>query len=59
MFFIISQIFFLCYGFSMIDLHIHTLFSDGQYTPAEFIKKAADKNIEVIAITDHDTVDGL
>ena len=59
MFFIISQIFFLCYGFSMIDLHIHTLFSDGQYTPAEFIKKVADKNIEVIAITDHDTVDGL
>ena len=43
----------------MIDLHVHTTASDGQYTPAQIIQKAADKNIKVIAITDHDTTAGL
>ena len=43
----------------MIDLHVHTTASDGQYKPAEIIQKAAEKNIKVIAITDHDTTAGL
>lgn len=43
----------------MIDLHVHTTASDGQYSPTELIQKAAEKNIKVIAITDHDTVAGL
>ena len=43
----------------MIDLHVHTTASDGQYTPTQIIEKAVQKNIKVIAITDHDTVDGL
>lgn len=43
----------------MIDLHVHTTASDGQYKPSEIIQKAADKNIKVIAITDHDTTAGL
>ena len=43
----------------MIDLHVHTTASDGQYTPAQIIQKAAEKNIKVIAITDHDTTTGL
>lgn len=43
----------------MIDLHVHTTASDGQYTPTEIIQKAAEKNVNVIAITDHDTVAGL
>lgn len=43
----------------MIDLHVHTTASDGQYTPAQIIQKAADKNIKVIAITDHDTTAGV
>lgn len=43
----------------MIDLHVHTTASDGQYTPTQIIQKAADKNIKVIAITDHDTTAGL
>ena len=42
----------------MIDLHTHTTASDGQYTPAELIRKVAGK-ISVLAITDHDTVAGL
>ena len=43
----------------MIDLHVHTTASDGQYTPTQIIEKASDKNIGVIAITDHDTVAGI
>ena len=43
----------------MIDLHVHTTASDGQYTPSEIMEKASEKNISVIAITDHDTVAGL
>ena len=43
----------------MIDLHVHTTASDGQYTPAQIIQKAAEKNIKAIAITDHDTIAGL
>jgi len=43
----------------MIDLHVHTTASDGQYTPSQIIEFAHDKNIGVIAITDHDTVAGI
>ena len=43
----------------MIDLHVHTTASDGQYTPTQIMEKAADKGISVCAITDHDTVAGL
>ena len=43
----------------MIDLHVHTTASDGQYSPSQIIQKAAEKNISVIAITDHDTVAGI
>ena len=43
----------------MIDLHVHTTASDGQYSPSQIIEKASEKNISTIAITDHDTVAGL
>lgn len=43
----------------MIDLHTHTTASDGQYTPEELVYKATEKNISVLAITDHDTISGL
>jgi len=43
----------------MIDLHVHTTASDGQYTPTQIMEKAAEKNIKVMAITDHDTLDGI
>ncbi len=42
-----------------IDLHTHTTFSDGANTPKELLNIAKKKNIEVISITDHDTVDGI
>ena len=43
----------------MIDLHVHSTASDGQYSPSQIIQKASEKNIKVIAITDHDTTAGL
>ncbi len=40
-----------------IDLHIHTICSDGVLTPKEVIDKAKENGVSVIAIADHDTVD--
>lgn len=41
------------------DLHIHTTFSDGSMCPEEVIDIAKHKGLGAMAITDHDTVDGL
>lgn len=41
------------------DLHIHTTASDGNSTPAEIVESAVGHNLEIIAITDHDTIAGL
>lgn len=43
----------------MIDLHTHTTFSDGSLTPTELVEEAAAMGLSAIAVTDHDTVDGL
>ncbi|PLX71042.1 MAG: PHP domain-containing protein [Denitrovibrio sp.] len=43
----------------MIDLHTHSTFSDGTMTPEQLVKYAEKKDIEVIALTDHDTIDGV
>lgn len=40
-------------------MHIHTTFSDGIHTPEEVVDLAIDKNIDLIAITDHDSIDGV
>ena len=40
----------------MIDLHIHTTNSDGEFTTEEILKKAQEKGLEIIAITDHDNI---
>lgn len=42
-----------------MDLHCHTTASDGQYTPEQVVEMAAQKGICALAITDHDTADGL
>jgi len=44
---------------SKVDLHIHTTASDGKLSPAEIVKKAAGLGLETIAISDHDTVNGI
>ena len=41
----------------MIDLHTHSLFSDGTDTPAELAQKAHELGLSAIALTDHDTTD--
>ena len=41
------------------DLHVHTTASDGSLTPREVVRLAGDLGIDVIAITDHDCVDGI
>jgi 3',5'-nucleoside bisphosphate phosphatase len=41
------------------DLHTHTTFSDGYYSPAELLHKAVEKGIGIISITDHDSVSGV
>ena len=40
----------------MIDLHMHTNNSDGSDTVIELLKKAEENNLELISITDHNTV---
>jgi len=44
---------------SVIDLHCHTTASDGSLSPADLIERAAERGIETLAITDHDTLEGF
>lgn len=43
----------------MVDLHSHTTASDGTLTPRELVQEAARRGLRVLAITDHDSTDGL
>jgi predicted metal-dependent phosphoesterase TrpH len=43
----------------IFDLHAHTNYSDGLYSPKELIDKAINKGLNGISITDHDTVSGI
>lgn len=43
----------------MIDLHVHSTYSDGTLTPGELIRLAADSGVEALALCDHNTVAGL
>ncbi len=43
----------------LTDLHLHTTASDGEYAPGEVAARAASAGAECIAVTDHDTLDGL
>lgn len=42
-----------------IDLHTHSWFSDGTKSPAELVQLAACSGVSALAITDHDTMDGV
>jgi len=42
-----------------IDLHSHTTYSDGSHSPEEVVQFAHDAGVTALAITDHDTVEGL
>lgn len=42
-----------------VDLHTHSNRSDGSYSPAELVDYAVAKGLAAVALTDHDTIDGL
>ncbi len=42
-----------------IDLHTHSYFSDGSMSPTNLVKSASEKGLRAIALTDHDTADGV
>ncbi len=43
----------------IIDLHVHTIASDGLYTPTGIVEKAKKAGLSAIGIADHDTIDGI
>ncbi len=43
----------------MIDLHTHSIYSDGTNTPAELVAMAEERGVCALALTDHDTVGGI
>jgi len=43
----------------IVDLHCHSTASDGALAPAKLVERAHVRGIEMLALTDHDTVDGL
>jgi len=42
-----------------VDLHSHTTASDGTFTPRELVREAARRGVRVLAVTDHDSTEGL
>ena len=42
-----------------IDLHCHSIYSDGHLTPKELIDRAHNMQVDILALTDHDTVQGF
>ncbi|NMD39009.1 MAG: PHP domain-containing protein, partial [Christensenellaceae bacterium] len=45
--------------FNNADMHLHTNFSDGSLSPYNLIRLAYTNNVELVSITDHDTVNGI
>jgi len=43
----------------MIDLHMHSIYSDGTYTTKELVQKAVEMKMKAISLTDHDTIEGV
>ena len=41
------------------DLHSHSTASDGLLTPTELVNRAVEQGVEMLALTDHDTVAGI
>ena len=44
---------------ALVDLHLHTTASDGRLTPTELVTLAAGEGLKTIAVTDHDSTEGL
>ena len=41
------------------EIHMHSIFSDGEFSPAELIDIAQKSNVTLLSLTDHDTFDGI
>ena len=41
----------------LVDLHMHSYFSDGTMSPTEIIEEAKRRNVEIISITDHNRIE--
>ena len=44
---------------TIVDLHVHSTASDGRLAPADVVRDAAAAGLAAVALTDHDTIDGL
>jgi len=44
---------------SKVDLHIHSTASDGRLSPADIVFRAVERGLTIIAIADHDSIDGI
>jgi predicted metal-dependent phosphoesterase TrpH len=42
-----------------VDLHVHSTASDGKFSPEEIVGKAAELGLKVMALTDHDSIEGI
>lgn len=42
-----------------IDLHLHSIYSDGKFSPTELVEKASLANVKAMSLTDHDTLSGV
>lgn len=43
----------------MLDLHIHTKYSDGEFSPSETLEQAKNAGVTIASVTDHDTASGI
>ncbi len=43
---------------AIIDLHVHSTFSDGLFTPEQIVRLAEQRNLQAVSITDHDEIHG-
>lgn len=43
----------------VVDLHCHSKFSDGTFSPEALVRRAARRHVSVLGLTDHDTTAGL
>ena len=41
------------------EIHMHSIFSDGEFSPEQLVNIATDTNVPLLSLTDHDNFDGI